>query len=108
MNCWYPTCNNEPVMGERNLHLVGYQDTYKENDHDTVELVKKIWAPCGTWRWGCHLHAPRAAVYYGMGELCPHGSTPEERGIPVPNMPLVGKTAIVLETEFDELTVSET
>jgi hypothetical protein len=100
MSCWKRGCKEEEVMGSRNLHLVGYQDTYKEDDHDTVELRKKVWAPCGNWVWACSLHPLPEAIFFDIGELCPHGSTPKERGVPVPNFPLVGKTAIVLETDF--------
>lgn len=92
-------CHRKPEVTIRDLHQVGYKDYYDDNNPDIVIQTKKVWAPCSEWFYCCPLHV-RSANYWEIGEQCPHGITGEQRGIPVPNMPLIGEKAIVLETDL--------
>ena len=98
--CWRRVngkqCPEEPIIATRDLHQVGYQDL----EDNGIITTKTVWAPCGGWCYACSLHPLPEADMYPIGVQCPHGITGEERGIPVPNIPLVGTTAIVLETDI--------
>jgi hypothetical protein len=96
LECW--VCHKEATHAIRDLHQVGSQDTYDEETKSIVVLTKPVWAPCTVWIYACNLHPLRQPIMYAIGQECPHGTS--NRSVPVPNMPLIGKTAIVLETDL--------